>query len=123
MKITIMIAVFLAGILSVSHACEVKFNISGEKKEVYKAGEDLIVEVTVVYTHRVCEIELSETKFTYEGIKILGATPWKEKSPGTYTRQIKLQVLKDEKKEASLTLIRKCQKEGGMGTLTFKKEL
>ncbi len=121
MKKLFLFAILMLIFAEIGKACEVKFDISGEKKEAYKAGEELIVEVTVVYTHRKCEIELSETKFTYDGMKILGATPWKEKSPGTYTRQVKLELLKDDKTEAILTLTRKCQKEGGMGTLKLKK--
>ncbi|MDP2423680.1 MAG: hypothetical protein U1C46_02545 [Bacteroidales bacterium] len=122
MKKLFLSVILMLGLMATSHACEVKYDISGEKKETYKAGEELIVEVTVVYTHRVCEIELADTKFTYDGMKILGATQWKEKSPGTYTRQVKLELLKDDKKEATLTLTRKCQKEGGIGTLKLKKE-
>ncbi len=121
MKTLIVCVVFLLSLSFTSRACEIKFNISGEKKEVYKAGEELIVEVTVTYTHRVCELELSDSKFTYEGMKILGATGWKEKSPGIYSRQVKIQLLPDGKEEAVLNLSRKCHKEGGFASLTLKK--
>lgn len=105
----------------VSQACELKFNISGEKKEVYKVGEEVIVEVEIVYTHRTCEIQLSDTKFTYEGMKILGATAWKEKAPNTFSRQIKISLPDDSLPEAKLNIVRKCSKEGAIGSFKISK--
>lgn len=106
-------------------ACEVTFSISGEQKVSYKAGDEFIIEVKVVYTHRKCEIELSDTKFKYEGLKILGATPWKEIAPATFVRQIKAFVLEDKLAEANmfLTLSRSCSKEGVLGTLKVNKSM
>jgi len=118
------VVVFLLILLAqplLTDACELKFNISGEKKEVYKVGEEVIVEVEIVYTHRTCEIQLSDTKFTYEGMKILGATAWKEKAPNTFTRQIKLTLLDDSLPEAKLNIVRKCSKEGAIGSFKISK--
>ncbi len=121
MKKLILLLVLGLTLNGLSQACELKFSISGDKKETYKAGEELIIEVSVIYTHRKCEIELSDTKFTYEGMKIIGATAWKEKSPGTYTRQVKVSLLDDSKDEASLKITRKCNKEGALGTFKIVK--
>ncbi|PKP05621.1 MAG: hypothetical protein CVU10_09715 [Bacteroidetes bacterium HGW-Bacteroidetes-5] len=109
-------------VTTVGLACEIKLSITGDKKEFYKEGDEVIVEAIVIYTHRVCELTLSDTKFTADGLKILGGTPWKESSPGTFTRQLKIQVLKDSKKEGIIKVERSCKKEGGFGTLTLKKE-
>ncbi len=106
----------------IGKACDIKFNISGDSKPIYKAGEEVIVEVTVTYTHRVCQLELSDTKFNADGVKILGATQWKEKAPGTYTRQLKVLVLQDGKKEGVINVVRECAKEGGYGTFKIRKE-
>lgn len=119
--ILVLSAAFFLLLPPVSHACELKFVVSGEQKESYKAGEELIVEVTIVYTHRTCEIQLSDTKFTYEGMKILGATAWKEKAPNTFSRQIKILLLADALTEAKLNIVRKCSKEGAIGTLRISK--
>lgn len=121
MKKVILLLALSFALIGVSYACELKFNISGEKKEAYKAGEEVIIEVTIVYTHRKCEIELSDTKFTYEGIKILGATPWKEKAPATFVRQIKVLMLDDTLEEGVLSIGRKCSKEGVFGSVKLKK--
>lgn len=119
-KIIFLVALVMA-IWGESHACELKFNISGGQKETYKSGEEVIIEITITYTHRKCEIELSDTKFTYEGIKILGATPWKEKAPATFSRQIKVLVLEDTLKEGVLSIGRKCSKEGVFGSIKLQK--
>ncbi len=121
------IVIFSMLILSVGNilACEVTFSISGEQKASYRVGEEFIIEVKVVYTHRKCEIELSDTKFKYEGLKILGATPWKEKAPATFVRQIKVMVIEDSLAEANmfLTLSRTCSKEGVLGSIKVNKSL
>lgn len=106
---------------TISQACELKFSVSGEQKGSYKSGDELIVEVTVVYTHRTCEIQLSDTKFTYEGMKIIGATAWKEKAPNTFSRQIKISLLADALPEAKLSVTRKCSKDGALGTFKISK--
>ncbi len=116
---TIIITTF---IVTVGYACEIKLSITGEKKEKFKPGDELIVDAVVVYTHRVCELDLTDTRFSADGLKILGATPWKESSPGTYSRQLKVQVIKDSKSEGVIKVERSCKKEGGFGILTIKKE-
>ena len=119
-RLVLLAAIMLLPVLTIQ-ACEIHFNISGEKKEVYKAGDTFILEVNIVYTHRECEIKLSDTKFLYKGIKILGATPWKESTPTSFTRQIKIQVTDEPTDEVSLTLVRKCSKEGAIGKFNLKK--
>jgi hypothetical protein len=104
-----------------SSACDIKFSIPGENK-TYKTGEEVIIEVTVTLTHRNCHTDITDTKFTYEGLKILGATDWKETQPGTYVRRIKTQVLKNQSEEAKLIASRKCDKDGGYGVCKLKKQ-
>jgi hypothetical protein len=104
-----------------SSACDIKFN-GPAKDKAYKPGDEVIIEVTVTLTHRNCHTGITDTKFTYEGLKILGATDWKETQPGTYVRQIKTQIIKDQKKEARLIASRKCDKDGGYGVCTLKKQ-
>lgn len=102
-------------------ACEVHFNVSGEPKESYQSGDVFILEVKIVYTHRECEIQLADTKFLYKGIKILGATNWKELTPSTFVRQIKIQVTDEQAEEANLSITRKCSKEGVIGKFVVKR--
>lgn len=118
---TILAVALLVAFSATTEACEVHFSVSGEQKTTYQPGDTFILEVKIVYTHRECEIQLSDTKFLFKGIKILGATNWKEMSPTTFVRQIKIQVTDEQVDEAGLSLARKCSKEGVIGKFTINK--
>lgn len=114
------VSVLLAG--QKVEACEIEFTILGdESKKSFKAGDEIIVQIDVVFTHRVCPEGIENTKFKYEGVKILGATKWKETSNGKFERKLKLQVLEGDEKEMILEAIRKCDKEGGYAKLNIKR--
>jgi hypothetical protein len=103
-------------------ACDIRLSIQeGSKKEVYETGDTVIIAAQVQLTHRICAVELKKTKFTYENLKILGATEWKEVKPGLYSRQIKVQVTNEKTGQAKIFAVRKCDKEGGYGVCTLKK--
>ena len=103
-------------------ACEIEFTVLGdEKKESFKAGEEIIVKVDVVFTHRICPEGIENTKFKYEGVKILGATKWKETANGKFERKLKIKVLEGTTPELVLEAIRTCDKEGGYGKLKLKR--
>ncbi len=97
-------------------ACEFKFNVEGTSKDVYAIGDELVVKVTLVLTHRNCDVTLEDTKYDYRGFQVAGATQWKEVSNGVYERKFKLKVTAAEKGKASFSAIRTCRKEGGSGT-------
>lgn len=99
-------------------ACEIEFQLPSEQK-TYSIGDVLVIETEVVFTHRVCPVALKETKFKHEGVKILGATPWKETSPMRYTRKLKVQIIKSKKNTSKITAVRSCDKEGGFGSIVI----
>lgn len=113
------VSILLAG--QQIEACEIEFTVLGDKKENFKEGEEIIVQVDVIYTHRICPEGIENTKFKYEGVKVLGATKWKETSNGKWERKLKLVVLKGEQQKLQLEAIRKCDKEGGYGKITIKR--
>lgn len=100
-------------------ACEIKFAIEGEKQKGFIAGDEIIVAIDIVFTHRVCPEGIENTKFKYDGIKVLGATKWKEYENGKFQRKLKLKVLDGNYQELFLEAIRKCDKEGGYAKITF----
>jgi len=103
-------------------ACEINLTVSKDcKKEAYQSGDEVIIEVQVQFTHRVCPLGIKMTKFTYENLKILGATEWTEVKPGLFTRQIKAIVTDEKAGVAKLSAIRKCEKEGGYAVCTLSK--
>jgi len=103
----------------VAKACEIEFEVVGNKKDVYQTGDEIIVKVHVVFTHRVCPEGIESTRFIYEGMKILGATKWEEISSGTYERKLKIKIEESSPDGLVLKAIRTCDKEGGIGNIKF----
>ncbi len=103
-------------------ACEITATVQDDmKKPVYKTGDNVVVDVEVQFVHRDCPVNIKDTKFTYENLKIVGATAWEEKSPGLYVRQVKAVVTEDKEGDAKLFINRRCDKDGGQGVCVLKK--
>jgi hypothetical protein len=121
MKKSIILLIFAFGAFINLMACDITFTIVGDKKDTYKIGDEIVIEVQVKLIHRQCAVAMKDTKFTYEGLKIEGATEWTEKQAGVYIRKIKTKLITDNLKEVKLTATRKCNKDGGYGVFTIKK--
>ncbi len=102
-------------------ACEIHFSIIKGEKVKYNKGDELIIKITVLLTHRNCPEGIKSTVFEENGLKIIQTTKWKEENSTTYTRKLKLKITSENGKEISLKAIRKCEKEGGLGTLILYK--
>jgi hypothetical protein len=102
-------------------ACEISMDVQDDlKKDAYLPGDTVVVLVQVQFTHRICSEGIKKTKFTYENLKIAGATEWKESKAGLYSRKIKATITADKKGDAKITAVRQCDKEGGHGTYILK---
>jgi hypothetical protein len=119
MKFKTLAMLILSSVISLS-ACEIAFDIEGGKQESYKIGDEFAINVKVNLTHRVCKIAAKDTKFKYDGLKIIGATEWKEAGPGVFTRTIKVKLTGDPEK-VKLVATRTCDKEGGLGVFSLSK--
>lgn len=108
--------------LSSSIACDFKFEIQGDQKAFYKAGEEIVIKVRLNAFHPFCAEDLKNVKFTTEGVDVLGATDWQLISTGIYERKIKIKITNQTNGEAKLTATRLCQKMGGTGTIIIKTE-
>ena len=115
------VVLFTIGITRVS-ACEITLEIIENKKEIYSIGDTLVVKVNVIFTHRICPEGIKNTKFQLSGIKVIGAKEWVENSPGVYERELKLLITGTNTGKVSISAVRKCEKEGGIGSLTLKAE-
>jgi hypothetical protein len=116
-KITLTL-LLIAFSIATSWACDISFKIEKEKNK-YKAGDELVVKVTVVLIHSDCPIALKSTNFKASGLKILSGTEWKEISKGTWERKVKIKVLEGTPKP-TLIVTRTCHRDGGKGVLTIK---
>ena len=117
--IRLAIIVFIVIAPLVGSACEISFEVLDNKKELYQKGDVLVIKVKVVFTHRQCPEGINTTRFSYQGIKVLGATPWVETVKGTFERKFKLQIEDTSKKTLVFGALRTCDKEGGTGSITI----
>ena len=120
-KILILSFLISAGTNSLN-ACDISFEIIKNKKEKYEIGDTLVVNVIVILTHRICPEGIKATKFQLAGLKVIGAKEWLETSRGEYERELKLVVTGTENGKVIINGIRKCEKEGGFGSLELKAE-
>jgi hypothetical protein len=112
---------FVAFLLAITpqkaEACEIEFEILKGKKEIYNPGDKLIVKVHVALTHRSCPVAIKKTQFKLNGIKVIGATKWKQLSSMDFERKLKIVITEKTKNEAIINAIRECDKDGGFGSL------
>ncbi len=120
-KVIVISILLSCGFLLNVNACEIIFKVISEEKKEYKEGDEIIFSIEVKLTHRVCPIAMQDTKFTYDGIKVIGATKWEETKPGIWTRKIKSQVINNGKTTIMLSAQRKCEKDGGFSTIQLNK--
>lgn len=124
MRIFKVLLVFI-GVLFLTHqasACEIKFKVLAGEKESYAVGDELVVAVKVVYTHKNCPEGISATKFNFTGTKANGATKWSQTGDGIYERKFKLLIIEEKKNRHLFNAVRTCDKDGGTGTIKFKVE-
>ena len=101
-------------------ACEIEFEIVNGKKATYETGDIIVVKVLVTLTHRVCPEALEKTKFNMNGMKVVGATGWKQVSAMDYERKLKIEIKSNKDGKLIFNAIRTCDKDGGFGALKLE---
>ena len=106
LKVLVLIIAFslLAGS---AWACYYDFEASSEKTQ---AGDTVDVKVSVIYEHRRCIIELTDTQFNLTNMELLGESEWNEDRRGTYSKILTLKPVSEGK--AVLEVVRECSKKG-----------
>lgn len=118
--IILLVLLFAAFPAQQAKACEIEFEILKGKKEKYEAGDIIVLEVTVILTHRVCPIGLKQTKFKMNGLKVIGATGWKQVSAMKHVRKLKVKIVSNKEGKLIFNAIRTCDKDGGFGSLKLE---
>jgi hypothetical protein len=113
------IACLLTGFTSTTKACEIIVSVDGTKKENYKAGDVVVIKVTVVLKHRNCDVDINKTAINVSGSQMTGATKWVNTDGNTWERKIKVKILKDLSNKAIIVAERTCDRDGGKGSLTL----
>jgi len=115
----ILIAIVLASGLLLANAASVlacDISIAGGEDPAV-AGETRTLVVRVALTHRNCITPIDETQITATGMQIVSATPWVATSSSSYQRQLTVTIGSEQ--EASLTVVRECEKGGDTETVTI----
>ncbi len=115
--VLVMTGIFVFSGITRAEACEIELAIVDNSKSQYSTGDEIIIKVEVKLTHRVCSEGIENTKFSSEGLKILGATKWTETIPGTFERKLKVVVTSNVSGAATLKASRSCDKDGGIGVI------
>ena len=105
---------------SYATACEIYFEIIGNQKEIYKAGDVLEIRMTVELTHRQCPEGLKSTKFDLENVAVLSSTEWLNLGNENWEKTMKVRLLHNDTGEAAIIALRECNREGGCGELILK---
>lgn len=101
------------------NACEVSISVEGTTKEKYKAGEVVVLKITVVLKHRNCDVDIKETAITVSGCQITAATDWVNTSGKTWERKIRIKIADHKTGKIVVTAERTCDRDGGKGTITL----
>lgn len=112
-----MTVLFFATNFTEARACDIELAIVDNIQSKYKLGDELVIKVTVHLTHRNCPEGIESTRFTSDGLKILGATKWTEGTTGVFERKLKVRIDESMNGEAVLNVVRKCDKDGGRGSI------
>lgn len=117
-KVLLLLVGLMMGLTSyAAQACKIDFKVvKGEKKE-YSVGDEITVQVDVIYTHRVCPEGIDATDFKMQGMKVTGATKWKTNDQRSFTRQMKIKIIDTKAGDTKMTVTRTCNKQGGFGEL------
>jgi hypothetical protein len=103
-----------------SKACEIDFEIVKGEKEKYEAGDIIVLMVKVKLTHRTCPEGIKKTKFKMNGLKVVGATDWKQTSAMEFERKLKVKVIGTKDGKLIFNAVRTCDKDGGFGSLKLE---
>ena len=116
-------AVLLLSQAAPAFACKIGFVVVGDKKEVYKVGENIDVKLNLEFTHRRCPIALEATDFEFNGLEITKASDWLETVPNkSFEKELKLKVTGNKEGKLTLSVTRKCDLGGGSASIAFKSE-
>ncbi len=100
-----------------SKACEIFISVDKNSKTTYIIGDELVIKVQVVLTHRNCQVAMDKTKIDYKGLEMKGATKWIETKSGTWERKFKVIIKDTNKGNVYLSAVRDCDKDGGKGLI------
>lgn len=120
--IVIVVTALLIALPAIARACDINVSVEGLKKEVYKAGDVVVVKIVVVLKHRNCDVDINETSVNVSGSKIIATTKWVNTEGKTWERKIKVKIVADKSGKAIIVAERTCDRDGGKGSMILATE-
>jgi hypothetical protein len=120
--IGILVTALLIALPAIAKACDITVSVDELKKEVYKAGDIVVVKIIVVLKHRNCDVDINETSVKVSGSQITASTKWVNTEGKTWERKIKVKIVADKSGKAMIVVERTCDRDGGKGSLILTTE-
>lgn len=113
-----MIVVFAAGD---AVACDVKVSVYEGLRETYRVGDEVILKLEILQTHRNCSESINATKYRTAGLEVSTATPWKEAGNNKFERFVKVKIIELPAGPATFEVSRDCSREGGYAVISMPR--
>ncbi|MCW3786010.1 hypothetical protein [Plebeiibacterium sediminum] len=112
-RLIILLGIILTSV-SLVNACDITLKIQDEAKEAYHVGDDLIVQVDLLFTHINGSVSERDSKLKCMELKIIDITDWKKILDMQYARRLKVKAKKvtSESTKTQTAAKRAYRKEG-----------
>lgn len=99
------------GFLGLGAHAQIQISVTKNQKEVYKAGDQIEVQINLKTLPQTCAEGMERTKVYVSGMEILTQTDWMKTNNSIWTKKVTLKFIETSKKEAKITVMRKVDKE------------
>ena len=109
-----------------AYACSIEFTLQDKNGKAVnpdkvKVGEEYVLVVKFETTHGNCGLDVADTKFKLDGIKVEKASDWVDMGNEVYTRKLKIKIVDNNKDTASIVVVRECGRGGALESFVLKK--
>ena len=110
MRIHLFVLLFLLGLITVAQS-QIQMKYITTPKDYYLKGDNISVLINLKTLPETCKDGLDRVKIYVSGLSILQQSDWKRISAATWQKQIRLEVVGGNRKDAKITILRKVDKE------------
>ena len=126
MKKILVALLLICGTAVSAYACSIEFTLQDKNGKTVnpdkvKVGEEYVLVVKFETTHGNCGLDVTDTKFKLDGIKVEKAADWVEVGNEVYTRKLIIKITENKKDAVSLVVVRDCGRGGALAEFKLKK--
>ena len=109
-----------------AYACSIEFTLQDKNGKTVnpdkvKVGEEYVLVVKFETTHGNCGLDVADTKFKFDCIKVEKAADWVVVGNEVYTRKLIIKITENKKDAVSLVVVRDCGRGGALAEFKLKK--